>query len=343
MQPGICEVFIGMRRITCLVLTLAAGSSAFGWDGIGHQQVNDIAWKLLKPSVKSKIARALMEGDSAYRPKRPFDNAFSEQYLESQVRPWFREAGLWPDDIKGKPSESFEVWVNNLNKQSPGTKPTQDPFQRGSEENRLKTWHYVDFPLFFAGRGTPTPPRPSNALYGLKQIENGLKTSLSGSNQKYKEGAFWIYWATHVIADIHQPLHCSEHFGQEFLPGGDDGGNQFFIKVAPNATDTRLHGYWDDGIEKALKQDGLTSFVAVTNAWLSRSDLKPKDEDVANLNWEAIAKRQSEIAVAEVYRGLTNKGVVPAGYERRTADLSRKMAVLGGYRLAAYLNGLLGD
>jgi hypothetical protein len=317
-------------------------SQAFAWDGVGHEQVNDLAWQLLRPETKVKIAKALLLGDSKYRPQRP-TGEMKPAYLESAVRPMFRKAGLWPDDIKGGPSESFEEWVNRYNANSPGVRPPADVFARGTEETRMKTWHYVDFPVFYAGTGEPTQPRPSNALYGLKIIQTRLQSTKSDSAMNERERAFWIYWATHIIADIHQPLHCTEHFGAEFLPGGDDGGNQFLYRLPGQTREFRLHGWWDDGIEKAIQLDGLTSVASVTNAWLSRSDLKPSASEIANLNWESIAKAHAQLSVKYVYAGLTHKGELPADYNRRTADLCRRQAVLGAHRMAKFLNDVLSN
>jgi len=321
------------------ILTVGT-STASAWDGVGHEQVNDLAWALLKKESKQKIALALLQGDPLYRPEKPY-NIITDTYLETQVRPMFRKAAVWADDIKGKPSGQYEDWINRYNQASPGVKPPADVFQRGTEETRMKTWHYVDFPVFFAGSGEPTPPRESNALYGLNIVTQKLKSSLGGERQNHQEAAFWIYWATHIIGDLHQPLHCTEHFGPAFLPGGDDGGNQFMIKVDDSDREFRLHGWWDDGIEKAIKADGLTSTLAVTNSWLNRADLKPSESDVANLDWKSIAESYAQVSVQEVYRGLTLKGKIPADYTRRTADLSRKQAVLAGHRLARFLNNIL--
>ncbi|MDX2066636.1 MAG: S1/P1 nuclease [Fimbriimonadaceae bacterium] len=325
-------------RIGTVLILVAIAPGALAWEGKGHEQIADIAWVKLNPKAKRAVARMLLAGDPKFRPEAPRDETLTDRYLESQVRPAFRRAAVWPDVIKGDTSEQYEAWINDLNAKSPGVRPTADPFQRGTEENRLKTWHYLDVPLFYTGAGQAPPPRPSNADYALRQVERGLRDSVRKKDDR--AGAFWIYWANHVIGDIHQPLHCAEHFGPEFLPGGDDGGNGFQIRTTRDGNPTRLHGYWDGGIRRAIETDGEPGPEAITEKWLRETSVNPRE--ATSIRWMDVIRRGSELARDEVYRGLTQGAVVPPDYRTRMEVLSRRMAVLGGIRLATFLNRELG-
>jgi hypothetical protein len=57
----------------------------------------------------------------------------------------------------------------------------------------------------------------------------------------------------HILGDIHQPLHTSALFNDQF-PDGDQGGNLFLIKFPENNNITNLHKLFDSGIDK-LRND----------------------------------------------------------------------------------------
>jgi hypothetical protein len=325
-------------RIGIAFLVLGLAPVGLAWEGRGHEQIADIAWVKLNPKAKQRVAKMLLAGDPKFRPAGPDSATLTENYLEKYVRPAFRRAAVWSDVIKGERSEQYEDWINTLNAASPGVRPTADPFQRGTEENRLKTWHYLDVPLFYTGPGRAPQPRPSNADYALRQVERGLRDSVKKNDDR--TGAFWIYWANHVIGDIHQPLHCAEHFGPDFMPGGDDGGNGFQIRTSRDGNPTRLHGYWDGGIRRAMETDGEPGPEVITEKWLREITADPRE--ATNLRWMQVIKRGSELARDEVYRGLSQGAVIPADYRTRMEVLSRRMAVLGGIRLATFLNRELG-
>jgi hypothetical protein len=79
-----------------------------------------------------------------------------------------------------------------------------------------------------------------NSLDKVKFIDdlNDTVSTLFGES-------FNIRLLIHYIGDIHQPLHTAARFTPS-LPGGDLGGNLFFI----NYTETinELHALWDSGI-----------------------------------------------------------------------------------------------
>lgn len=52
----------------------------------------------------------------------------------------------------------------------------------------------------------------------------------------------------HFVGDLHQPLHCTALFNEQFLPPlGDRGGNDFKIKYTSefNKNYTQLHSLFD--------------------------------------------------------------------------------------------------
>jgi len=45
-----------------------------------------------------------------------------------------------------------------------------------------------------------------------------------------EEKEIYLTWLLHLIGDIHQPLHCTAVFSEQF-PNGDKGGNDAFVRI----------------------------------------------------------------------------------------------------------------
>jgi len=320
--------------LTFVALICAAFSHA--WGGLGHQVVSDLAWTDLQPSVKREIAKILLAGDPTYRPAKPTEG-LTDDYLEKEVRPKFRQAALWPDDIKSPDrftSPQYDDWVKRFNRESPGTLP-----ERGGEEILMKTWHYYDVPLFDA-TGTKEA-RPSNAIRGLSMALAGFQ------NGKPKTQAFWLYWITHIVGDLHQPLHCCESF-KNHPEGGDEGGNLFEVFINPSKADNtrrRLHGLWDGGVQDAVRMDqrfpANADLAIVSAAWKS-DPFGPSEAEVSRLDPQEWVQDGAWLAETRVYAGVNPGGVVSDVYRSRLASLSKAQARLAGARLARMLNQVLG-
>lgn len=59
------------------------------------------------------------------------------------------------------------------------------------------------------------------------------------------ERALFARYLTHVVGDMHQPLHSVALFNAS-CPKGDGGGNFFKVKM-PNGTLQNFHSFWDAG------------------------------------------------------------------------------------------------
>ena len=61
------------------------------------------------------------------------------------------------------------------------------------------------------------------------------------------EKSMALRFVTHIIGDIHQPLHAAALFDDKLFPNGDEGGNLFKIKYLPNEEIGNLHKLFDSG------------------------------------------------------------------------------------------------
>ena len=190
------------------------------------------------------------------------------------------------------------------------------------------------------------PVSLSNALNALTLAREQLTTLQAAPMKDRKMECWWLYWAEHLVGDLHQPLHCVSSY--EFLPEGDAGGNRFEVIGDPAQPDrrNRLHGYWDSAIGRAIAQDKANNLSPnieeVTQRWSSDPALAPTDTGAANLNIASWIADGAKLADTIVYKDLKRNGPLPAGYADTQLRLCKQQAVLAGTRLAHMLNGVLG-
>jgi hypothetical protein len=333
-----------------LVLAIAAVSAvASAWNANGHKQIADIAWTRLSRNAKVEIAKMFIVGDSVgrgavidvYMVPAPGPGGFSDEYLEKTVRPVFRNAATWADDIKGGNSSNFDARIEADNAASPGVHPPEGGSRRG-EDNRCKTWHYYDDPINAPGDNTPHPARESNAVRALGIVRPDFESQEKSAAPDRKEQVYDLFWIEHLFGDLTQPLHCSESY--VLNPKGDAGGNGF-MTMAPNeyrpGSPENLHSYWDAGIDHAIAADSRLGAGAdiekVTITWLA----DPAPRGAKNLDPMAWVREGHELAIKFVYDDLKPMGVPDETYNKNQDELCEKQAVLAGERLANYLNRVL--
>ncbi len=302
---------------------------AFAWDAVGHMQIADIAWSKLSRQTKREINAILRSGDPRFRPNSD---------AEEDVRDAFRRAATYPDVIKSDRNTLYEPIIPEMNSRFFKASP---PDLNDNESLLCKTWHYYDTPI----RGSaPHPIRDSNALNALDLARHELRRLERTSHIDRKMQCWWLYWTEHLVGDLHQPLHCASSY--EFLPNGDAGGNLFPI-ADPGRPEGkgRLHGFWDAGIGSAIGIDrtqGLSPNVEeVSRRWSADPKLRPSRKVAAGLHVAEWIRDGARRADSLVYSGIQRNSSASAEYVQQQATLSRKMAVLAGFRLAAMLNSAL--
>ncbi|HTQ10648.1 MAG TPA: S1/P1 nuclease [Fimbriimonadaceae bacterium] len=332
-------------RWTAAAASLLLVTCSYGWGALGHRQIADIAWTQLNHNAKVQIAKILMAGDSVSG--RDGDRAFSvpkqeitDSFLEQTVRPAFDEAATWCDDIKGGKSSLFEDRITKDNAASPGVNPDS-----GGEDVRCKSWHYYDKPI--AADPAAHPARDSNAIRAIGLEEKNLEADAKSADPDRTDEVYALYWVEHLIGDLHQPLHCVSSFMLD--PKGDAGGNGFRLGAAPGSTRRggNLHSYWDSGIDHAIAADpklGKEATVEqVSAAWTADKSYLPSAADVRNLDPMAWVDAGWKLAQSVVYKGVQPEVAPDAKYAATQADVCKRLALLAGFRLAAYLNNVLGS
>lgn len=337
LNPGRRSITVGMHRLIRFAALLVATAPAlvFGWTGNGHEVIAGIAWQRLTPAVRQRIGKILMEGDTHFRPTNPSD--------PESVRKAFCVAATWSDEIKFNPSPLYDRLIETENTRFPGVSPPAGSHLNvKGEEVRCKTWHYYDVPV----GGTGHPARASNALVALTQeiIPKFKQSAAINSHNGDRQACFFLYWIEHVFGDLHQPLHAASYFGGAHAAHGDHGGNLYSILVPDPQHQGQfqtlaLHRFWDEGIDHALAADRLTQENA-PQAWLQNRSLLPtaaNEKDLSPKHWIAESAR---LAATNAYSAKEGKPLTRV-YVRNHIALCRKQAILGGYRLAYFLNLVL--
>jgi hypothetical protein len=73
-----------------------------------------------------------------------------------------------------------------------------------------------------------------------------------------EEKAIYLTWLLHLVGDIHQPLHCTAVFSEQF-PNGDKGGNDAFIRI--RSSPVKLHAFWDGLLGNGTTAGAINSDV----------------------------------------------------------------------------------
>ena len=197
-----------MRRCLTLFLLLLP-CLAHGWNAAGHRLVAGIAWQQLSPPVQALIANTLRQ--------HPDHERWQARAKTAAPAAIFAEAAIWPDEIRNDPRFYDEA------REAP-----TPPVPGLPDHARHLNWHYMDV------------DRSGKMVSG--QLERRLNelSLLLVANTETPRLAWALSWISHLVADIHQPLHVGH--------ADDDGGTEFAIEnpFNPRLPFSSLHRYWDD-------------------------------------------------------------------------------------------------
>ena len=335
-----------MKRVIVLVVVMAAlvcqPSSASAWNAIGHMAVAKLAYDQMDEGDQLRLFKLLK--------KHPHYKQFLAASRPADVNEaeWVVLRASWWSD-----------WIRPRRRDSRG--PSVTRYSRGED-------HYINIPLIepadaemFAGKTLIDPDLP-NVLTALKSRCNDVKTRTAALEDK----AIAVCWISHLIGDIHQPMHNVAYFSKIF-PHGDLGGNKFGVREGD--AKYKLHAYWDDllGVDRDYADDSDAHQVELYRAAikvaerlhgfsLSEADKKLLAEDTTFDSW---SKESFKLAKTVAYRkgdgsGLLKAVEVPfngpipddvaeldAAYVKRAHATAEKQVVLAGRRLADRMKMLL--
>lgn len=300
-----------LMLVAAVAAALIAPSSAQAWNARGHMMVAAVAWPQLTPNARATISRLLK--------KNPDYNdwiAGVPAELVDQVA--FMQAATWPDDIR----DSY---------QDDGYDPTvpQAGDNRGYADRWVHAyWHFKN--IAFSTDGTPFPPPAQvNAIERIKLFRDTLNTPADDDVESYD-----LVWLTHLVGDMHQPLHATSRYSKT-KKAGDNGGNGVFVCASgPCTGGQKLHSFWDYGV--GASQDYRSVIAHAERLPAAPADKRAITEPDTWLK-ESYKLARSRAYIAPIGGGKGPYVLTPA-YKQGVGSTAEQQVALAGARLADLLN-----
>lgn len=309
---------------TCLIATaLLLPQTAFAWNATGHKVVARIAWEKMQPQTRRRVMAlmSLAPPDANLTSMLPADG----RSFAIRQRELFMLAATWPDVIRS------------------------DDFPERKVKYHRSIWHFTNF--FWRQQDglavdvAELQPEEINIVDRLSFLEAEVVNERVAASQR----AIDVAWILHLIGDIHQPLHTSARV-TDTEPTGDQGGNLFLLtpKDTPPRDAKRLHGYWDDILNKSITRRGnendLEYASRIATMIMQRhpqSKMRARLKEGQYVDW---AVEGLTSAKTSVYPPWLNRFEKPSERYRKLAfSISEPAVAIAGYRLAATLDRLFGE
>lgn len=334
-------MYNGRMRTVCIAVYFFAAfppSLAFGWNYTGHRIIATIAYEELTPVVRAKVD-AILKAHPRYQ--KDLLGEMPPGYGEPE-RFAFAMSGYWPDIIRSQSNPMHfahhkPMWhYIDVRFQLPDWKPSTAPATAPATSA-------------VAGAATTRPAEAQNVLEAIEQNRAALRDPARPDPDK----AVAVCWLTHLVADLHQPLHATTLYSQQF-PDGDRGGNSFIVSL--HRESQNLHAVWDQmlGLQTSPTMINYLAAGIRSDPNLSREAM-PQVGRSDPIVWK---EESHELGKAVAYRNGTLVGAsseavkrdpttplptLPEGYLRDAEPVAIRRAALAGYRLADLLNAALAE
>jgi len=205
---------------------------------------------------------------------------------------------------------------------------------KGHDVNVFNTWHYIN--IGFSTDKTPYPKfaLQPNAVWAILQNISILESKKSLPQEK----AAALQMLSHIVGDLHQPLHATSKYSKKY-PKGNQGGTLFSLKKPYD----NLHVLWDDGVTKfpdAPKRplDSKGNKQVKNYAELLKSKYSMTDDPRLKITEPMQWAKESHRLGSNVYKNIKENTQPSAEYIVKNAPVAEEQVVLAGYRLAILLN-----
>ncbi|CAG9570446.1 putative 3'-nucleotidase/nuclease [Leishmania major strain Friedlin] len=253
-------------------------------------------------------------------------------------------------NLKPDVQAKVQACANALNKIGPFPKST-NIVELGPWADDLKsmglytmsTWHFID--TIYNPQDvkvTINPVEIVNVASVIPMLISAITSPTATSDIIITSVANLI----HFVGDIHMPLHSADLFSPEY-PLGDLGGNKQIVIVNETAgTSMKLHAFWDSMCEgpqnnavRPLDKDAYAELSAFVDNLVKSHSFT--EEQMMMTNSTIMAAESYELAVKNVYPGISDGTVLSESYKANGKILAAGRVTLAGYRLATILNTAL--
>src|SRR3954451_4844874 len=203
------------------------------------------------------------------------------------------------------------------------------PDQIRSKRPETGPWHFTDIPVT---RDYDESKDCVDTNCVVDQITAARKT-LADHAKSDADRKDALIFLTHLVGDIHQPLHCAMRMKNG---KSDRGGNLVSVHILGD-TDN-LHHVWDATLleQEELDQQDLVDFL--TGDVLGTRD----PAELASGTVEDWAAQSHKLAQDNAYGKLPKSNRISAGYLDDNTKVVDEQLLKGGLRLARLINEALG-
>ena len=287
-------------RLIAVLLFLYVHTPAHGWNDRGHMMIAAIAYQELTKENQEFITDILMHHPEY---QRSWKLAYQKVKEDAELGLYlFMRASVWADEIKSD--------------------------QHPAHQYDAPKWHYINYELRFPFDGVVRVSDDENAV---QAVELNVEIFNSESTSKHDK-AIALSWLIHMVGDLHQPLHTSSLFSDQF-PRGDKGGNLFWVKANGKV---KLHSYWDGLFGKSTKIRSI-----LNEGELIKSAYKEEIGVLANEPASTWSVEIFKLAREKVYlngaldgsSSKKNAPQLPVNYGEDSKVVAEQQVYLAGYRL----------
>ena len=284
--------------------------AARAWNATGHMTIASMTYDQLPPAARARWTEVL-KGNPDYAKWQAAEPKDQPDFDEGRYL--FLHASTWPDEIRKSGS------------------PYDHP-----------VWHYVDYPLVEPDFPLlPAPTDTEDILSALARCQGVLRDEKASATDR---GAY-LAWLIHLVGDLQQPLHCAELVSPVYpLPGGDRGGNAFWVSVG--GAPINLHWFWDSLPGTALDHRELLAKGRELAARFPREKLPELAQATDPKAWSLEGRALCLDAVYKhgELKGATKQGpddpMLPEGYFAAAHAVAERRVALAADRLADVLGRL---
>lgn len=205
-----------------------------------------------------------------------------------------------------------------------------DCVRRRSGYTQTAPYHYINIPI----TGATTIQDDCQEVGCIREAIGRYELTLANRSASDRERLEALAFLSHLIADLHQPLHVSNNC--------DRGGNTIDV-ILPSGANIDLHGAWDDNLARnAMRGRGRRAIATLVTQNATR--WSGGDVEAWALEGNEIARRFTYGALPVRLRcGETPQAplTISDGYVRQSAPIIREQLARASLRLAARMNALL--
>jgi len=326
------------RRILLVLVSILCGlsSPALAWDHTGHMTTAAIAFSEIeraRPDLIEKLGMLFL----AHPYVSPFWVAAGEAKGKERTRRMFIECGRWADDVKFTPDDR-------------------------------PTWHTARWAIVVDD--APAEVEAAAAARDGKPVGQAIEAAnlnfamLSNAESTPAERALSLCWVFHIVGDIHQPMHVSDLFSEDF-PTGNAAATLSYVADPIGDTTMPLHILWDSNdhripslpeVDRAartyVERNPRSSYPELEThpvgdsdffrEWAKESHQVAVDwaydiETVSDPNKDQDADRLVKAMVNYILNGISpveEAPEVPAEYWEKLKSTAERRITLAGYRIA---------